>query len=259
MTGGTAHQPRFRLKILMYHAVGEPGEPAGRFVVPVRAFERQVAWLERAHFPVVRLESALQAIQAGESLPRRALAITFDDGTFDVGALALPILERHGFPATAFVVTQAMGSAASWTNDAGLCKRPLMTWTEALRLPPLISLAPHSRTHPSLPSLDDRAVAAEIRGSREDLERQGIAPLNVFAYPYGHYDERVAAVAAEAGYAGACTVRPGVNDRSTPPYELRRYEIRGDEPLATFVLNVSLDLAYRAVRFWDRRPRWSSD
>ena len=36
---------------------------------------------------------------------------------------------------------------------------------------------------------------------------------------------------AEAGYAGACTVKPGANPRGVDPFGLRRTEITGDDSL----------------------------
>ena len=227
------------LRILMYHAIGAPGEPANRFVLPLSAFERQLTWLARLRFRVLPLETAVRALIGGEPTPRRAVALTFDDGTRDTRTLAYPALARRGFPATAFIVTQAMGSTVDWTEHAGLAGRRVMTWEEALELEPLMSLEPHTRSHPSLPTLDDEALARELRGSREDVAQRTGRVANLFAYPYGHYDERVAAATSEAGFVAACSVQAGANDTSTPPYELRRHEIRGDTSLATFIRTVS--------------------
>ncbi|MBD0290840.1 MAG: polysaccharide deacetylase family protein [Thermoleophilia bacterium] len=223
------------LRILMYHAIGEPGEPAARFVVPLPEFERQIAWLARGGFAVVALESALHAFRAGAAPPRNAVAITFDDGTRDLSTVARPVLERYGAPATAFVVTRAMGSSVGWTDQPGLAGRSVLDWREALALEPLVALAPHTCTHPSLPTLDDDTLAAELRGSREELEQRTGRPAELFAYPYGRYDARVVAAVAEAGFTAACSVRRGPNDSSTAAFELRRYEVRGDASFAQFV------------------------
>jgi peptidoglycan/xylan/chitin deacetylase (PgdA/CDA1 family) len=229
------------LRILMYHAIGEPGEPAARFVVPIRAFERQMAWLARLRFSVVALDSAVRGLLAGEPPPPRAVALTFDDGTRDNHTLALPVLRRYGFPATAFVVTSRMGESVSWTEHAGLGGRPIMTWDEALALEPLVSLEPHTRTHPSLPALDDEELAREVRGSREDLEARTGRPHLIFAYPYGHYDQRVETAVANAGFIAALSVTRGASDSSTAPYALKRLEIGGDDPSWRFLRTICLD------------------
>jgi peptidoglycan/xylan/chitin deacetylase (PgdA/CDA1 family) len=231
---------RVALRILMYHAIGEPSEPATRFVLPVRSFERQMRLLGALRFNVVRLEDAARALQAGAELPRRAVALTFDDGTQDTRRLALPILERHEYPATAFVVTGAMGGTVDWTEHAGLAGRRIMTWAEALELEPLVTLQAHTRTHPSLRDLPQPALSDELSGSRRDVEERTGHESRVFAYPYGHYDEAVAGAVAGAGFSAACTVKPGTNQRGTPAYELRRQEVRGDASLRTFLRLLTL-------------------
>ncbi|MBD0291342.1 MAG: polysaccharide deacetylase family protein, partial [Thermoleophilia bacterium] len=116
--------------------------------------------------------------------------------------------------------------------------RSVLDWREALALEPLVALAPHTCTHPSLPTLDDDTLASELRGSREELEQRTGRPAELFAYPYGRYDARVVAAVEKAGFTAACGVRPGPNESSTPPFELRRYEVRGDAPFAQFVRHV---------------------
>jgi peptidoglycan/xylan/chitin deacetylase (PgdA/CDA1 family) len=212
----------------MYHAIGEPGERASRFVVPIAAFARQMRALAALPLDVVALDEALATLHGGHALRRRSVALTFDDGTRDLALLGRPVLERHGFPATAFVVTGAMGSTVDWTDHADLARRRIMTWEEALDLQPRVAIQPHTRTHPSLRELGDAALTDEIAGSRDDVEMRTGARPTTFAYPYGHYDQRVAAAAAAAGFTAACTVKPGLNDGTTPAHELRRHEVRGD-------------------------------
>ena len=241
------------LRILMYHVIGDRDEPAARFVVPLGAFERQMAWLARLHFNVMRLEDAVQRLLSGERLPPRAVVLTFDDGTRDMRTLALPVLERHGFPATAFIVTRAMGEAVSWTERAGIAGRPIMSWDEARELQPLVSLQPHTRTHPSLPTLDDAQLADEVRGSRTDLEARTGRAHEFFAYPYGHFDERVAASVADAGYTASLSVKWGLSGHDTPRYELRRLAVHGDESFARFVRTVCLTGTRKRLRKMLRR------
>jgi peptidoglycan/xylan/chitin deacetylase (PgdA/CDA1 family) len=212
----------------MYHVIGDHDERPERFVVPIGTFERQMAWLARLRFNVLRLEEAVTRLAAGEALPRRAVSLTFDDGTRDLLTRALPVLERYGFPATAFVVTHAMGGTVTWTERPGIAGQPVLTWEETRELGSLVTLQPHTRTHPSLVKLADEQLAAELRGSREDLEARTGAPHALFAYPYGDFDERVAAAVANAGYTAAVTVRRGVNTSITPPFRLHRYEVAGD-------------------------------
>jgi peptidoglycan/xylan/chitin deacetylase (PgdA/CDA1 family) len=61
----------------------------------------------------------------------------------------------------------------------------------------------HTRTHPRLTRLDDDALERELRDSRAACERGLGRPCRSLAYPFGDFDERVAAAAARTGYAAA--------------------------------------------------------
>jgi peptidoglycan/xylan/chitin deacetylase (PgdA/CDA1 family) len=242
------------LRILMYHVIGERNEAPARFVVPIGAFERQMAWLARLRFNVISLQEAVQRLLAKDPLPPRAVVLTFDDGTRDMLTLALPVLRRHGFPATAFIVTRAMGGRIGWTDRPGIAHREILTWDEALQLEPLVSLQPHTRTHPSLPKIDDDQLRDEVAGSLADLDERTGGAHEFFAYPYGHFDDRVAAAAEAAGYTAALSVNRGLTNTDTPRFEFRRYEIRGDESLTRFLTVVTLTGMRTRLRRMVRRP-----
>jgi peptidoglycan/xylan/chitin deacetylase (PgdA/CDA1 family) len=107
-----------RLVILVWHNV------AGTWCYPARdgagaqGFAHQLGLLQRYAAPVP-LRPALEALSAGEPLPPRAVAITFDDGYQDNLDLAVPVLEKLGIPATFFLVPT-------------LLSRELRPWWEVL-------------------------------------------------------------------------------------------------------------------------------
>ena len=65
---------------------------------------------------VVPLGVMLASLRAGESL-EGTVAVTFDDGYADVGREAAPALEEYEIPATAFVITSAVGSEREFWWD----------------------------------------------------------------------------------------------------------------------------------------------
>lgn len=69
----------------------------------------------RRLFNVLPLDEAVTRLREGR-LPERAAAITFDDGYADNYEVALPILLRHGLPATFFIATGFLGDGVMW-ND----------------------------------------------------------------------------------------------------------------------------------------------
>jgi peptidoglycan/xylan/chitin deacetylase (PgdA/CDA1 family) len=92
-----------RLSVLGYHRVLPQADPLLPTDPSVREFERTMRWVGDA-FNVIPLSEAVAGLTAGK-LPRRALAITFDDGYANNETLAAPVLERLGLHATFFIAT----------------------------------------------------------------------------------------------------------------------------------------------------------
>lgn len=110
-----------RLWVLMYHrilplddprfALEEPG-----MIVQPDTFDMHLEEVQK-HFDVVSLGEWVHANQNGEPVPKKACAITFDDGWLDNYEYALPVLKAHGLPATLFVVAEKMGTDFQfWPN-----------------------------------------------------------------------------------------------------------------------------------------------
>lgn len=82
---------------------------------------------------VVPLADAVGTLLAGDRLPPRAVAITFDDGYRDNLDLAVPMLQRLGLPATVFLVPDLLSRKvpAWWESLAWAFTRatvPSFTW-----------------------------------------------------------------------------------------------------------------------------------
>jgi peptidoglycan/xylan/chitin deacetylase (PgdA/CDA1 family)/GT2 family glycosyltransferase len=237
--GDTWERLTYRTPILMYHAFGDEGERPSRYVVPVSRFAQQMAWLKRRNYHVLSLEQFLYHQREHRLPPPRSVVITIDDGYTDVQRLAYPILQRHRFPATIFVVSGRVGSANQWDQQGALAGRPLLAWSDLKQLAQgSIQLGAHTRTHPHLTTLSATQVQAEVDGSRAEMEREIGSPIHVFAYPYGEYDTVSETAVERAGFWGSCSVKPGLNPAATSPYLLRRVEIRGTDSLLDFVVKL---------------------
>jgi peptidoglycan/xylan/chitin deacetylase (PgdA/CDA1 family) len=101
--------------VLMYHRVADPSlDPWDLAVHPTR-FAEQMDVLRRVRVPVP-LDWLVGEIVAGRK-PRRAVAVTFDDGYLDVLRDGKPVLERFGIPATMFLTTGSLGSPSGFWWD----------------------------------------------------------------------------------------------------------------------------------------------
>ena len=108
--GGT----RGRLSILIFHRVLPQVDPLFPQEMDAQRFDVLCGWLA-AWFNVLPLDQAVRRLKDG-SLPKRALAITFDDGYADNHDVAMPILKKHGLCATFFIATGFLDGGRMW-ND----------------------------------------------------------------------------------------------------------------------------------------------
>ena len=90
---------------LVYHRIGDPAGDPDRELVPARGtaqFESELRHLKRCYrmVPASHLLEAAAARRRGGRFP---VSITFDDDVACHAEVAMPILLRHGIPATFFV------------------------------------------------------------------------------------------------------------------------------------------------------------
>ncbi len=122
-----------RLSILIYHRVLPEPDPLFPSEVDSGRFDRQMRQVSRI-FNVLPLTEAVERLKSG-SLPARAACITFDDGYADNAEFALPILKKHGIPATFFIATGYLDGGIMF-NDS-VIESIRMTRKEYLDLPRL--------------------------------------------------------------------------------------------------------------------------
>ena len=211
-------------------------------------------YLRDAGYRVVSLKDVRYHIVDRERQLDKLVAITFDDGYLDNYSYAVPILRMFNYDATIFL---ASGYISDPRRDSryrmGNPEAVMLNWSEIREMEGQgISFGAHTHSHCDLTEVCIGQAKSEICMSKEVIEREIDAPVDLFCYPKGMFDETVQEIVREAGYLGACSVIPGRNTRSTNLYELRRTEISGDDSLLDF--KKKLSGAYDAVhRYVQRR------
>ena len=84
----------------------------------------------------------------------------------------------------------------------------------------------HTKTHPRLTRISPDKAFNEIAASKKDLENLLGININFFAYPYGDFNEEVAALVKKAGFLGACITKTGIVKRGADFFALKRVAIR---------------------------------
>jgi len=242
-----------RVPVLMYHRVdpdvgGSAGaafaaRAAGAYCVTPRQFGSHLAWLAEHGYRPCTVAAFDRWFNGDATLPPRSVLITFDDGFAGLHTHALPLLKARGWPATVFLVSALIGQRDYWTSlefgSAGshaLLDRVQID--EMVRHG--IEFHSHSRTHADLTQLADDELAAQVHGSRQDLQQLLGRAVDYFAYPFGRADARVRAAVELAGYRLAFSVSPGFNRAGAQALDLRRLDITAGDRQARFGRKVSL-------------------
>ena len=217
------------IPILCYHRLGTT---AARMIVTRDSFAAQLDYLVKNGYTVVRLSQVLDFLRGKARLPKKAVVITFDDGSASVYQYAYPLLKKHGFPATVFLYTDVIGG------------RDSLGWPQIREMAQsgLVDFQSHSKTHSNLTirleNETDQQYRArldnEIRGARDLIQRNLQNTVTHYAFPYGDANELVLERLAQADHSLGLTVNPGGNAFFAHPLMLRRTMVFGEYDLEQF-------------------------
>lgn len=102
--------------VLTYHRIAELKRDPQRLALSPELFNDQIRALSSA-FRMVPLTEIVDALAEQRPLPRRSVAVTFDDGYADNLVNAKPILESAGVPGTVFVATARLHQPSEFWWD----------------------------------------------------------------------------------------------------------------------------------------------
>lgn len=214
------------IPILVFHKVAPIPSDAQypRNYVRPEQFDQLLGSLQRAGYRSIDFDQYLAARNGQGSLPRKPIILTFDDGYRATIETAVPILQRHGFSATVFVVPGRFGGTNGW--DANERQEPLLTADEVRGWRSRgISFASHTMTHVRLTTVPRDTALRELRDSRAALEQLLGTPVQTICYPWAQHDAAVRNLAQEAGYTCGVGIRRRLNRADTDVMALHRIPV----------------------------------
>ena len=212
----------YHLPILGYHRVGVYRADHVPTISP-EAFERQLSWLARFRYRVLSFDEVVDLLESGGGLPRRSVAITFDDGYEETYTVAWPLLKRFAFPAAVFVAPAEVGCPgfATWEQLVEMARDGL-------------TVGSHTMHHSYLPLVSETRLRYELVQSKQLIEARLGRPVQYLSYPIGGFTPAAQAFARQAGYRAACTTNRTASRAGLDRYALRRIKMteRDVHPLA---------------------------
>lgn len=213
------------LPIVMYHQLTKSESRAGRYVLTLKQFEKDLVFLKEKGYKTVTVSQLLDYSQGRGKLPEKAIMITFDDGCETLYAYAKPLLEQYGFTAVGFVV----GSLADYYTelDDHNLNYSNLNWAEIKELSMGNTVEIQSHSYDLHKNTGNRSGAKKKKGETfeqyaeflgadaskmktEMLKHTGKAPVAI-AYPFGSFSSESKEILKKYGIKMAFTCEERVN------------------------------------------------
>jgi len=191
------------LAILLFHRVTD-AIPEDGLTVGTRRFRNMCRMLRRG-FNVVPLAEVFRILKTKAPVPRRTVAITFDDCYRD-NLFAARVLSEFQLPACFFMPTSFVGTDTVFNWDMDLPRLPNLTWNEVREMADMgFEIGSHTATHANLAAIPVDQMRRELVESKQTLQDRLDREVRWLAYPFGGKNnfrlDRLPLV-HEAGYEG---------------------------------------------------------
>lgn len=231
---GVARQAR--VPILMYHHVAVPPPDADIYrrdlSVTPENFAAQLQYLAEQGYHTITLYDLVYHLALGWALPPKPIILTFDDGYRDNYTRAFPLLRKHGFTGTFFILTEPIDQK----------HEEYLTWDQVRKMSAAgMDIEVHGRTHRDLRGRDTDFLIWEIVGPREIIEARIHQRPRFFCYPSGSHDDLVVAILKSDYFWGAVTIEQGTLHTAEGLFNLHRIRVKGKDALEDFVAKLEWD------------------
>lgn len=201
---------------LSYHNIeAKIGQNPAYYCTPA-VFEEQIAFLKGAGYESV-LPADIQAYHIQKiALPAKPILISFDDTRKSHILLAAPILEKHGFRGTFFIMTVSIG------------KKNYLTQADIKELSDRgHEIGIHTWDHQNLSKLPADQWAVQVDQPKRNLEEITGKKVDSFAYPYGIWNKESITKLKTSGVTTAFQLT-GKPDEEDPMLTLQRIMVSGN-------------------------------
>lgn len=229
---GPAPSDAFALHVpvLMYHRVtpmAAAGDSLPGLVVPPDLFAAQLGALRAAGWRSITVADLARALEAGQPVPPRTLAVSLDDGWDDGYVHALPALQAIGYRATYYVIGRRIGIPR-------FLSAPQLQAMAAAGM----EIGDHTFDHVELPYLPADRQRYEIEAAAGRIgDTVGVAPVT-FSYPSGRFDPAVEEMVRAAGLRLAVTTEEGAQQRWSDRFAVPRVRVSPSMDPATLLKTV---------------------
>ncbi len=221
----STRQESVALPVVMYHQLTKSESRAGKYILTVEQFERDLQFLKKYGYKSLSVSQLLDFADGKNDIPEKSIMLTFDDGYETVYEYALPLLEKYGFNAVVFVVG-ALADYYTEIDDHNL-NYSYLNWDQIKELSENKIIDIQSHSFDLHKNTGNRSGMKKKKGETfeqyseflyEDVSKMkermiaavGYEP-SAIAYPFGSYSEESAGILKKSGIKIAFTCEERVN------------------------------------------------
>ncbi|QJD78471.1 polysaccharide deacetylase family protein [Spirosoma rhododendri] len=226
---------RTQVPILCYHQIrdwkGSDSKGARDYIIPTQAFTDQMQMLADSGFHPILPDQLYAYLTTGAALPSKPVMLTFDDGDLDQYTTALPILDKHKFKASFYIMTVAIG------------RRGKQHYMDKAQIKDLSdrghTVGAHTWDHQNMKKMTTpEQLKTQLEEPKEKLEAITGKPVRYFAFPFGLWNKPALPEIQKRGYVAAFTLADG-RDEQYPLMTVRRIIAGGQWSAKTLYRNMT--------------------
>ncbi len=207
-----------------------------QWVQSIDVFNEQMKYLYDNGYKTLNLDE-FYCWYIGEcNFPKKTVVITIDDGNMSTYYLALPIIMRYNFKATAFIVGSRTKESEDYSYDdyekVFLTKNVI---EESKKIYPDFDYQSHTWDLHRIDKNGEKIIYSLTKEQiQQDFDNNKIFGFKYIAYPYGDYNDNLIELAKKNGYKlGLTFKKQDYATRDSLQFEIPRIKINGQSTLET--------------------------
>lgn len=201
-----------KVSVLCYHNVSTMEEKMNfpeekDWIIDVQNFEEHLKYLKEHNYKTLTTKELIDWKNGEVDLPNKSVMLTFDDGFLSNYKYAFPLLKKYEMNAVVFVIGNYMLQDDKKEWDGNVKKyMNLDIMEKAKKEYPNIEFASHSLNlhyHNSVNEKNKEEMEKDLKGFNAQ-----IINTNVYAYPFGAYNDNMIKSLKDAGYEMAFIYGP---------------------------------------------------
>ena len=215
-------------EILLYHSISDNEQDL--YATPLSVFETDMQWLAKREYKGLSLSRFYKKPEQ-----EKAIVLTFDDGYRDFMENAVPVLNKHDFSATVFVVGKLIADVSRWRKAR--LRTALLDWKEIRTIIDMgHEIGSHGLYHRDLTRLPKEELKEEVFDSKRKIEEGASIIVESFSYPFCKNNRKVQNTVRKAGYKQAVGCgREYTYDFRANCFHLWRRAMKGNKTVKDFM------------------------